>query len=143
MKKQIGIGLMGFGIIGSSTARVLTNKNDSIAKQAYGPLVLKKILETDKGKYGTLGINRELFTGNLDEIIGNPEIDIVIELIGGEQPAFEYISQALSAGKHIVTANKEVMAKHGFELLALARNHQVDIRYEASVGGGIPLIAPF
>ena len=134
---------MGFGVIGSGTARALTNKKESLAKQAYGPLDLKKILETDKTKYGTLGINRELFTDKLDEIVGNPEISIVIELIGGEHPAFDFISQALRAGKHVVTANKEVMAKHGFELLELARNHQVDIRYEASVGGGIPLIAPF
>jgi homoserine dehydrogenase len=143
MKKEIGIGLMGFGVIGSGTARALTNKKESLAKQAYSPLDLKKILEKDKTKYGTLGIKRELFTDKLDEIVGNPEIDIVIELMGGEQPAFDFISQALRAGKHVVTANKEVMAKHGFELLELAHNHQVDIRYEASVGGGIPLIAPF
>ncbi|TRZ94065.1 MAG: homoserine dehydrogenase, partial [Dehalococcoidia bacterium] len=77
------------------------------------------------------------------EVVSHPEIDIVIELIGGEHPAFEYIRECLISGKHVVTANKEVMAKHGCELLVLAQEHQVALRYEASVGGGIPLIAPF
>jgi homoserine dehydrogenase len=143
MKKSIGIGLMGFGVIGGSTALVIQNKKDALTKQAYSPLVLKRILESDNSKYGTRNIDLALFTDKLDEIINNPDIDIVIELIGGEHPAFEYISQSLQHGKHVVTANKEVMAKHGFELLNLARANHVDIRYEASVGGGIPLIAPF
>jgi homoserine dehydrogenase len=143
MKENIGIGLMGFGVIGGGTALVLQNKKDALTKQAYGPLMLKRILEKDKTKYGTRNIDSALFTDNPDDIINNPDIDIVIELMGGEHPAFDYISQALRAGKHVVTANKEVMAKHGYELLNLARENHVDIRYEASVGGGIPLIAPF
>jgi homoserine dehydrogenase len=143
MKKSIGIGLMGFGVIGGGTALVLKNKKDTLTDQAYGPLVLKRILEKDTNKYGTRDIDRSLFTDNLDDIINDSDIDIVIELMGGEHPAFEFIGKALRAGKHVVTANKEVMAKHGFELLNMARENHVDIRYEASVGGGIPLIAPF
>ncbi len=139
----IGIGLMGMGIIGTGVADVLLGKMEKLSKEAGAPLVLKKILEKDTTKYGLRGIDRKIFSGSVADIVSNSEIDIVIELIGGEHPAFEFISEALGAGKHVVTANKEVLAKHGYELLALARKHKVGLRYEASVGGGIPLISPF
>ncbi len=142
-KKAIGIGLMGLGVIGSGVAKVLMGKGDILAKQVGSPLVLKKVLEKDLTKHGSLGIELNLFTTNFSDIINHPEIDIVIELIGGEYPAVDYIKEALISGKHVVTANKEVMAKHGYELLSLAQQHQVALRFEASVGGGIPLIAPF
>ncbi|MBM3149358.1 MAG: homoserine dehydrogenase, partial [Chloroflexi bacterium] len=90
-----------------------------------------------------MNIPPNLFTTKFSDLLNDPDIDIVIELIGGEHPAFEYIKEALSHGKHVVTANKEVMSKHWSELLSLARQRNVALRYEASVGGGIPLIAPF
>jgi len=142
-KESIGIGLMGLGVIGSGVAKVLMEKPDTLARAAGSPLVLKKVLEQDLSKHGSMGIEPHLFTTQLAEVVSHPEIDIVIELIGGEHPAFEYIRECLISGKHVVTANKEVMAKHGCELLVLAQEHQVALRYEASVGGGIPLIAPF
>jgi len=141
--KSIGIGLMGLGVIGSGVAKVLLGKTEAIARQAGSLLVLKKVLECDLTKHGSMGIERRLFTTDFAEIVSHREIDIVIELIGGEHPAFEYIREAILAGKHVVTANKEVMAKHGYELLTLAQEHQVALRFEASVGGGIPLIATF
>jgi len=141
--KAIGIGLMGVGVIGTGVADVLLRKVDKLAKEAGISLVLKKVLEKDTTKYGMLGIDPEIFTANFTDIISDDEIDIVIELVGGEHPAFEFISEALDSGKHVVTANKEVLAKHGCELLALARKKRVGLRYEASVGGGIPLISPF
>jgi homoserine dehydrogenase len=88
-------------------------------------------------------MDSDLFTTDDDAFFNSPEIDIVIELIGGEYPAFEYQKRALQSAKHVVTANKEVIAKHGAELLSLASQNNVSLRYEASVGGGIPLIAPF
>jgi homoserine dehydrogenase len=139
----IGVGLMGIGVIGTGVAEVLLRKTEKLAKEAGAPLVLKKILEKDNTKYGMLGIDPGLFTGNFADIVSDDEIDIVIELIGGEHPAFEFIREALQAGKHVVTANKEVLAKHGSELLTLAQKSKVGLCYEASVGGGIPLIAPF
>jgi len=142
-KESIGIGLMGLGVIGSGVAKVLMEKPDTLARAAGSPLVLKKVLEQDLSKHGSMGIEPHLFTTQFAEVVSHPEIDIVIELIGGEHPAFEYIRECLISGKHVVTANKEVMAKHGCELLVLAQEHQVALRYEASVGGGIPLIAPF
>jgi len=142
-KDSIGIGLMGLGVIGSGVAKVLMEKPDTLARAAGSPLVLKKVLEQDLSKHGSMRIEPHLFSTQFAEVVSHPEIDIVIELIGGEHPAFEYIRECLISGKHVVTANKEVMAKHGCELLVLAQEHQVALRYEASVGGGIPLIAPF
>ena len=140
---NVGIGLMGLGVIGNGVAKVLMEKPDVLAREAGGRLVLKKILEQDLTKHGSMGFGRDVFTTQSAELFNHPEVDIVVELIGGEHPALEYIREALTRGKHVVTANKEVMAKHWSDLLAVARKHQVALRYEASVGGGIPLIAPF
>jgi len=146
MKKQsIGIGLMGLGVVGGQVAKVLMDKAEVLAKQAGCPLVLckLKVLESDLAKAKTMAIAPQLVTTDADEFFANPEIDIVVEAIGGESPALEYLERAISGGKHVVTANKEVIAKHGVKLLALAQQHGVGLHYEASVGGGIPLIAPF
>ncbi len=141
--KKIGIGLMGLGVIGSGVAKALRDKAITLQERAAVPVVLKKVLEIDTAKHGILGLDKALFTTDYESIINDPDIAIVIELIGGEYPAYEFVSRALRAGKHVVTANKELMAKHGHELLNLAREHRVYLRFEASVGGGIPLIAPF
>ncbi|MFC1905827.1 homoserine dehydrogenase [Chloroflexota bacterium] len=143
MARSIGIGLMGLGVIGTGVAKVLIEKSDKLAKEAGSSLILRKILEKDTAKYGLFSLERSLFTDNFNELMDDKQIDIVIELLGGENPALEFISESLRSGKHVVTANKEVLAKHGFELLSVARKHRVGLRYEASVGGGIPLIAPF
>ncbi len=144
-KKSIGIGLMGLGVIGGQVARVLTDRAELLAEQVGCPLVLKKVKVSARGltRPQAMEMGLQLFTTDADQFFAEPEIDIVVEVIGGENPALQYLKRALSAGKHVVTANKEVIAKHGAELLALARQHNVGLRYEASVGGGIPLIAPF
>lgn len=143
VKKSIGIGLMGLGVIGSGVAKVLMGKPDSLAREAGSRLVLKKILEKDLSKHDLTGVERDIFTHQFEELVRHPEVDIVVELIGGEYPAFEFIREALTRGKHVVTANKEVMSKHWSELLTVAQEHKASLRYEASVGGGIPLITPF
>lgn len=109
------------------------------------PLELKKIkvLPQDLKRPLVKEFSPALFTTSEDEFFNTPGIDIMIEAIGGEHPAFEYHQKALSGGKHVVTSNKEVIAKHGAELLSLAQKNGVSVRYEASVGGGIPLISPF
>jgi homoserine dehydrogenase len=142
VKEGIGIGLLGLGVVGGGVAKALRGKREAIARQAGSPLEIKGILERDPAKGPRLNIEPELLTTEAEEIINNPEIDIVIEALGGESPAWEYIRDAISTGKHVVTANKEVMAKHGVELLSLAAEHKVNLLYEASVGGGIPLISP-
>ncbi len=142
MKETIGIGLLGLGVVGGGVAKALRGKGESIARQAGSRLEIKGILERDPDKGPRLNIEPELLTAEAQKVINNPEIDIVIEALGGESPAWEYIRDAMLTGKHVVTANKEVMAKHGVELLTLAAEHQVNLLYEASVGGGIPLISP-
>ena len=146
MKRQsIGIGLMGLGIIGGQVAKVLTEKADILSVQAGYPLVLRKIkvLPCDLDRELARQMPPELFTTDDDEFFNQPGIDIVVEALGGESPAREYLKRAISNGKYVVTSNKEVIAKHGAELQALAQQNKVGLRYEASVGGGIPLITPF
>jgi homoserine dehydrogenase len=142
-KKSIGIGLTGLGVIGGGMTKVLLGKPEALAKNADSQLILKRVAEIDTTKHGIMGIPRNLFTTKFADLINDPDIDIVVELIGGEHPALEFIREALTHGKHVVTANKEVMSKHWNELLSLAQENNVALRYEASVGGGIPLIAPF
>ena len=143
MKKDIGIGLLGLGTVGSGLAEVLVTRAGSLAEQAGIPLILKKVLVRDVNKQRSVALNTSLLTSRPEEILSHPEVDIVVELIGGEHPATEYIEQAIANGKHVVTANKEVMAKHGYQLLSLAGKHNAGLRYEASVGSGIPLISSF
>jgi len=143
MKQDIGIGLLGLGVIGSGVANILLNKVDTLTEKVGAPLVLKKILVHDITKKRQVVTDTSLLTTNVEDVIDNPEVDIVIELIGGERPALDYIKQALANGKHVVTANKEVIAKYGYDLLALANKHRTYLRYEASVGSGIPTYLVF
>ena len=144
-RQNVGVGLMGLGVVGGQVARVLRDKADVLSGQAGCPLVLRKIkvLPQDLDRPQAKEMPSQLFTTDADEFFAEPGLDIVVEVIGGESPALEYLKRAISSGKHIVTANKEVIAKHGAELLALAQQQEVGLQYEASVGGGIPLIAPF
>ena len=144
-KKRIGIGLMGLGVVSGQVARVLTEKSAELAEKVGCPLVLRKVkvLAQDLARPQAKEMPVGLLTTDDDAFFNESGIDIMIEAIGGEHPALEYIRRALTGGKHVVTSNKEVIAKHGVELLTLAREHGVGLQYEASVGGGIPLIAPF
>jgi homoserine dehydrogenase len=137
----IGIGLLGLGIVGTGVARTLTEKSESIARRVGRPLELRQVLVRDVGRRrGVVGLP---LTTDPDAVFEDPDIKIVIEVLGGEEPAHIYLKRAIAAGKHVVTANKEIMAKHGPELVAAAAAAGVDVAYEASVGGGIPVIGPF
>jgi len=142
-KESIGIGLMGLGVVGSGVAKTLLEKEDAIAQQVGCPLKIKRILVRNPARKRTIEVSAQLLTTDPQQILSDPEIDIVIEVIGGETEAYEYIKEAILRKKHIVTANKEVISKHSLELFTLASKNKVDVRYEASVGGGIPLISPF
>lgn len=142
-KDAIWVGLMGLGVVGSGVAEVLMEKADLLAREAGCPLKLKKVLVRDPQKRRSWDVGAKLLTTDPRDILEDPQIDIVVEVIGGESPAVDYIREALQRGKHLVTANKEVIAKYGAELLSLAQKHRVGILYEASAGGGIPLISPF
>jgi homoserine dehydrogenase len=144
-KETVGVGLMGLGVVAGGVARVLTGRAGVLTEQVGCPLVLRKIkvLDSDLTRPQAKELGLKLFTTDDDEFFGQPDIDIVVEAIGGEKPSLDYLKRALSSGKHVVTSNKEVVAKHGAELFALAQQHDVGLHYEASVGGGIPLISPF
>ncbi|MBM4461815.1 MAG: homoserine dehydrogenase [Chloroflexi bacterium] len=141
-RESIGVGLMGLGVVGSGVARTLVEKNRALAEEIGCRLALKKILVRDLSKPRAVSLESPLFTLDPQQILSDPAIQIVIEVIGGEQPAAAFIKQALLNGKYVVTANKEVIAKHGPELMEIAQQNGVSLLYEASVGGGIPLLLP-
>jgi homoserine dehydrogenase len=141
-RRAIGIGLMGLGVVGSGVARILQQKSGVYERQIGRPLLIRRVLVRDLAKERAFPVDAALLTTNAKDLLDDPEIDLIIEVIVGEEPAYGYLRDALTANKFVVTGNKEVMAKHGAELLALAREHNVDLLYEASVGGGIPIIAP-
>jgi len=140
--KEIGVGLIGLGVVGGGAARALLERRDYFARQVGAPLVVRRAAVRDLKKPRSVELPPGVLTTNVQDVLTDPSIDIVVEVIGGEEPAGEFIRSALEAGKHVVTANKELMAKSGPELLAMAHARGLDIMFEASVGGGIPLIAP-
>jgi homoserine dehydrogenase len=138
----IGIGLLGMGVVGSGVAQVLLKRQAEYELRSGRRLELRRILIRDAGKERQTAAFSDLLTTDADTIFDDPQIQIVIEVMGGEQPAYDYIRRALESGRYVFKANKEVIAKHGPELLSLAHEHNVDLLFEASAGGGIPLIAP-
>ncbi|MDP1853149.1 MAG: homoserine dehydrogenase [Candidatus Omnitrophota bacterium] len=138
--KRVNIGLIGFGTVGSGVARALLERKSLLAKRSGIELVLKKICDKDLSRRRSVIVNKSLLTDNVNEILNDKEIDIVIELIGGIHPAKEIIIEALKKGKHVVTANKALLAEEGLGLFKLADRLNKNIYFEASVGGGIPLI---
>ncbi|HOQ30049.1 MAG TPA: homoserine dehydrogenase, partial [Armatimonadota bacterium] len=140
--RPIQIGILGLGNVGSGVVRVLESNAEAIAHKAGGPIQVKRILVRDVAKARLVEIPPSLLTTDAQEILADPEIDIVCELIGGVEPAHRYVVEALERGKQVVTANKELMARHGHAILAEAARHRRDVYFEAAVAGGIPLIRP-
>lgn len=140
--KEINVGLIGFGTIGSGVVETFNLNQPLIEDKVQRKVNLKKVvdldIETDRG----VKIDPKILSTDVNEILDDPDIDIVIELIGGYQPALKFILTAMSKGKHVVTANKALLAKHWEEIMEAAEKNQVRIGFEASVGGGIPLLKP-
>lgn len=141
MEKTVKIGLLGFGTVGTGVVRILQENVAMIAQKTGTVPEIKKILVRDLSKPRKIGANAQLTT-QAAEILLDTEIQIVVELLGGEEPARSLMLEALNRGKHVVTANKDVMAKYGRELFEAAEKHGVNLLFEASVGGGIPIIRP-
>jgi homoserine dehydrogenase len=142
MKDIYNVGLIGFGTIGAGVVETF-NRNLNLMEQKVGSKIkLKKIvdldIETDRG----VAVDKNILSTDINDILEDPEIDIVIELIGGYEPAKTFILKAMDHGKHVVTANKALLAKHWEEILETANDNNVRICFEASVGGGIPLLEP-
>ncbi len=138
--QPINIGLMGLGVVGGGVASVLISAKESLLRKVGRPILLKKVLIRDREKPRSLSLPPELLTTDPQEILGDPEVQVVVEVMGGEEPAGKYLKEAISRGKHVVTANKELMAKAGPDLMELAAGEGVNLLFEASVGGGIPVV---
>ncbi len=139
---MVKIGLLGVGTIGGGVAALLKSSGREISEKIDVDLVLARVADRNLSRLQSLGFPEDIITTKAADVLEDPEIDIVIELIGGIEPSRSMIISALDNGKYVVTANKDLMAAHGEELLALARDKNLNIYYEASVGGGIPLIRP-
>src|SRR5665648_29672 len=133
------IGLLGFGTIGSGVYRLIERERDEIIAATGVELRVVKILEKDL-QVERPGLPRELLTDDFSGIVDDPEIDVIVEVIGGTGAAFDFVKTALESGKNVVTANKQLLAHKGATLFQLARDLQRQIRFEAAVGGAIPII---
>jgi len=139
--KPIGLGLLGLGVVGTGVAQTLADRGDALAQRVGRPMQLRRVLVRDPLRPRSIVLPAGILTNEVERVLGDPGITIVIEALGGEYPAVDFIRKALAANKDVVTANKEVMAKHGPELRAWAARHGRALRYEASVGGGVPIVA--
>ncbi len=138
--KSINLGIIGFGNVGSGVVKILRDRRSFLADRIGLEIHIAKICDKDITSKRDVNIDKQILTKNVAEIINDPHIDIVVELIGGIHPAKEYISEALRKGKNIVTANKALLAQEGQGLFAEAADRGKSIYFEASVGAGIPII---
>ena len=140
MGRDVRVGLIGFGTIGTGVVKLLQRHQAQIRSRLGAGLKLARIADVDLKTDRGVKVDRKILTGNAEELIDDPTIDIVIELMGGYEPARRFVLRAIGNGTSVVTANKALLAVHGNEIFAAAEQAGVDIGYEASVGGGIPII---
>ncbi|OPZ06863.1 MAG: Homoserine dehydrogenase [candidate division BRC1 bacterium ADurb.BinA292] len=140
MIKPLVTGLIGFGNIGSGVLRAMAERAEELKARLPRPIVLKSIADKDTTTRRDAPYHKDQLHGDAAVVLEDPEIEAVMELIGGVEPARTFVERALRAGKHVVTANKALLATHGPELLALAAENGVGLLYEGAVGGGIPII---
>lgn len=136
----VKVGLLGCGTVGGGVAKLLAENEDEITQKLGVPVRVKKILVRDTSKERKVPVDPTIFTDNIQDILNDEEINVVTEVMGGVNPARDYVLAAFDAGKHVVTANKELLAKHGRELWEAAGRHESAFRFEASVAAGIPII---
>ena len=138
--QQIKVGIIGFGTVGAGTYEVLLKNRDIISSRVGAEVVVKGIADLDVDSDRGVSLEPGLLTRHAEDIIDDPEIVIVAELMGGLSEAKDYILRAIAQGKHVVTANKALLAEYGEEIYRAAEENGVDVAFEASVGGGIPII---
>ena len=139
--EPLGIALLGCGTVGSGVARLLLEQPERLAARAGRPLVLRRVVVRDTNKRRSAAIPRELLTTDLRSVVTDPSIQLAVELVGGDEWARRAVLDLFGAGKDVVTANKALLATHGPEVFEAARQHRRAIAFEASVGGGIPIVA--
>ena len=142
-KRPLNVGLIGLGTVGSQVADRMLSWGPQLSRRAGVDLCLKKVLVRDVAKRRAIEVSADLLTADASELLDDRAIEVVIEVAGGDEPVRSYLERAIQSGKHVITANKVVMAKHGPQLLDQAAEKNVDVYFEAAVGGGIPLISAF
>jgi len=136
----INVAVLGYGVVGSGVVEIIKKNCESISQKAGQEIRVKKIL--DIRDFDDTCPDKDLITKDPQEVFGDDSINIIVETIGGAKIAYEYTKRALESGKHVVTSNKELVATHGPELLKIAKKNNINYLFEASVGGGIPIIRP-
>ena len=136
---MVSVAIMGHGVVGSGVAEILLTHKQKLYASLGEEIYIKKILDLREFPDSPIA---DRFTKNFEDIINDLEIRVVVEVMGGLNPAYDFVKRCLKAGKSVVTSNKELVAAHGAELLALAKEENVNFMFEASVGGGIPIIRP-
>ena len=136
---MVNIAVMGHGVVGSGVVEVILSHKEGVLRHAHEELNIKYVLDLKEFPDSPVA---DRFTKNFEDIIGDDSVQIVVEVMGGLNPAFDFVKRCLTAGKSVVTSNKELVAAKGAELLAIAKEHNVNFMFEASVGGGIPIIRP-
>lgn len=136
---MVNIAVLGYGTVGSGVVEVINTNHESINKRAGKEINIKYVLDLRDFEGDPI---QKILVHDYDVILKDPEVDIVVEVMGGVEPAYTFTKQALLNGKSVCTSNKELVAKHGAELLAIAKEHKLNYLFEASVGGGIPIIRP-
>lgn len=140
MKEKISVGLLGLGVVGSGVINLIKDHQEELVHQLGCGVDVKRVLVRDIQKARNADVDPSILTTNLDEVMNDPEIDVLVEVMGGVEETRKTLLQAFANGKHVITANKDLIAVHGPELQKAAQDNNCDLYYEASVGGGIPLL---
>lgn len=140
VKRTVKVGILGLGTVGCGVVKLLQEHREDLYQQTEMDIVVEKILVKDLEKVRGVQVDRSILTTDSQDVLHHPEIDVVIEVMGGIEPTKQYLLQALANGKQVVSANKDLIALHGAEILKKAAENGCDVYYEASVGGGIPIL---
>ncbi|MGH2772622.1 MAG: homoserine dehydrogenase, partial [Actinomycetota bacterium] len=142
MADVISVGMLGCGIVGSAVARLLHEHAEEITERVGARVEIRKVAVRNLGKSRDVPLDRSLFTGNPHEVTSDPDIQVLVEVMGGIEPTRTLLLEAMRSGKHVVSANKELIATLGRELFDESEASRVDLYFEAAVAGGIPIIRP-
>ena len=138
--KKVGVAILGLGVVGGGTYKMLTEHRQFYMDTQGVDISVENVLELNKQKALALGVQESKIAANIAEICSNPDVDIVVEVMGGVEPARTFVLSALNAGKSVVTSNKELFCKHSHELERIARKNNCGLFYEATCVGGVPVI---
>lgn len=138
--KKVGIAILGLGVVGSGTYRILQEHRQFYQRTQEIDVEVESVLERDRSRIEALGVPEEKIASSIAEVVCNPDVSIVVEAIGGVDAALDFVIDALSVGKTVVTSNKELICKHSHELERVARRHNAGLYFEASCVGGVPII---